>query len=73
MTAAELPDLITPATLAAFLGLSPRAFRERRNRGDWPFSPIKGFPAKGKAARWSKEHVLSVIHGGATRTRRPAA
>lgn len=67
MTAADLPDVLTAADLAAFLGISGRAFRERRERKDWPFSPIKGFPRKGKAARYSKAHVLAVIHGGAMR------
>jgi hypothetical protein len=74
VTAAELPDLVTPADLAAFLKLSPRAFRERRNRQDWPFSPIAGFPKKGKAARWSKAHVLAVVEGQTvSRSRRLSA
>lgn len=72
--AADLPDVLNADQLAALLGLSPRQFRERRARKDWPFSPIAGFPAKGKAARWSKTHVLAVISGGALpRTRRASA
>jgi hypothetical protein len=67
MTAAELPDVLTVADLAAFLGISERSLRERRELKSWPFSPIKGFPRKGKAARYSKAHVLAVIHGGAVR------
>lgn len=73
MRSDDLPDVITPAVLAAFLEISPRALRERRNRRDWPFEPIAGFPAKGKAARWSKAHVVAVVNGGPARTRRPAA
>jgi hypothetical protein len=67
VTAAELPDVLTAADLAAFLSISDRTFRERRDRKDWPFSPIKGFPRKGKAARYSKAHVLAVVNGGAVR------
>lgn len=63
MTAAELPDVLTVEQLAAFLGLSERAFRDRRARRDFPFSPIPGFPKKGKSARYSKQHVLDVING----------
>jgi len=72
MTAAELPDVLTPKVLAAFLGLSDRTFRERRSSKSWPFYPIAGFPSKGKSARWSKAHVLAVIEGTAARTRRVA-
>jgi hypothetical protein len=70
VSGADLPDVLTPALLAKFLGLSERSFRERRNRPDWPFSPIRGFPVKGKAARWSKAHVLAVIEGQAMRSLR---
>jgi hypothetical protein len=71
-SAADLPDVLTPEMLARFLGLSDRAFRERRNRRDWPFATIKGFPGKGKAARWSKAHVLAVINGQPSRIRSAA-
>jgi hypothetical protein len=71
MTRADLPDVFGPDVLAKFLGISDRQFRERRRRADWPFSPIAGFPAKGKAARWSKTQVLAVVDGQAvSRTRR---
>jgi hypothetical protein len=73
VTAAELPDVLTVEQLAAFLGLSERAFRERRARRDWPFSPIPGFPTKGKSARYSKQHVLDVINGQVARPRRISA
>jgi hypothetical protein len=70
MTAADLPDVFDAETLARFLGLSERALRKRRARSDWPFSPIAGFPAKGKSARYAKQHVLSVVNGHAVPMRR---
>lgn len=63
-------DVLTVEQLAALLKISGRTFRERRARGDFPFSPIAGFPAKGKAARYSKVQVLAVINGQAGRTSR---
>lgn len=72
MTAADLPDVLTPEQLAAFLGLSGRAFRDRRARPDFPFSPIAGFPAKGKSARYSKAQIVAVLNGQAVRTHRLA-
>ena len=72
MNASDLPDVLTPSDLAAFLGMAGRTFRKRRARKDWPFSPIKGFPTKGSGARYSKQHVLDVVNGQGMRTHRLA-
>lgn len=56
------PPIIYDRDLAAILGISVRTLQEARKRATFPFSEL---PKIGRKPRWSRDHVLAVIAGGA--------
>lgn len=56
------PPILFDKDLAAILGIAVSTLREARKRRTFPFSEL---PRVGRKPRWSREHVLAVINGGA--------
>lgn len=56
------PPVLFDSDLAAILGISVRTLQNARKRATFPFSEL---PRVGRKPRWSRDHVLAVINGGA--------
>lgn len=64
---ATWPPILYDADLAAILGIAISTLREARKRRTFPFTEL---PRIGRKPRWSREHVLAVLNGGAAMPQR---
>ena len=65
----QLPAVLLIEDIGRLLGMPVRTVYDEMKKRSWPFTEL---PRMGRKRRWSRDHVLAVINGGAVRRSRVA-